>query len=97
MESNGTHPGFQEPPLSPLPEAGVPASRPAVPGGPGDVSCEVLVIGAGVAGLTAANELLKRDPTAQICVVEAKGGSFIMVVSGFVGKVCIYMHARCMV
>ena len=40
---------------------------------PSDVTCEVLVIGAGVSGLTAATELLKRDAAAQICVVEAKG------------------------
>ena len=79
MEPNGTPAGLQEPPLSPLPEDGVSTGRPAVPGGPGDVSCELLVIGAGVAGLTAANEVLKRDPTAQICVVEAKGGSFVLI------------------
>ena len=38
-----------------------------------DVTCEVLVIGAGVSGLTAAHELLKRDPSVRLCVVEAKG------------------------
>ena len=38
-----------------------------------DVTCDLLVIGAGVSGLTAANELLKRDATVRLCVVEAKG------------------------
>ncbi|XP_037094079.1 probable flavin-containing monoamine oxidase A [Pollicipes pollicipes] len=36
------------------------------------VSCDVVVIGAGIAGLTAAHEILKRDPTVDLCVLEAK-------------------------
>ena len=49
------------------------SSAPDVSSGTNDVTCEVLVVGAGVSGLTAANELLKRDPAIQLCLVEAKG------------------------
>ena len=81
MEPNGTppHTGSQQPAPGPLGDAPSPAGRPEVPGGPGDISCEVVIIGAGVAGLTAANELLKRDPDTRVCVIEANGGYFSLL------------------
>ncbi|XP_043204708.1 probable flavin-containing monoamine oxidase A, partial [Amphibalanus amphitrite] len=41
--------------------------------GSSDVTCEVLVIGAGISGLTAAYEIQKRNPKTELCLVEAKG------------------------
>ncbi|XP_043199156.1 uncharacterized protein LOC122368902 [Amphibalanus amphitrite] len=37
-----------------------------------EVTCEVLVIGAGISGLTAAYEIQKRNPKTELCLVEAK-------------------------
>ncbi|XP_043196774.1 probable flavin-containing monoamine oxidase A [Amphibalanus amphitrite] len=71
LSAGDSHVGSREPSLSFLPKEVLAAARPEVPGGPGDVSCEVLIIGAGVAGLTAAYELLKRDPNINVCVIEA--------------------------
>lgn len=34
---------------------------------------DVVVIGCGLSGLTAAYEMLKIDPTIKVCLLEAKG------------------------
>ena len=75
LGAGGGPAGGRDPSLSFLPPEAVESARPDVPGGPGDVTCEVVVIGAGVAGLTAAHELLRRDPNTKVCVVEANGES----------------------
>ena len=43
--------------------------------------CDVLVVGAGVSGLVSAYSLLKKDPSLNVIILEAKGKLWIGVFS----------------
>ena len=43
------------------------------------IDVDVLVVGAGISGLTAAYSIISRDPGIHVVVVEAKGGSFFIL------------------